>query len=80
MNREYRWRSKNGKAFFHAGFGRQDAVGTPHPGHDFPLQEGVRLIFAKGVDRIWYFILASVFLRIISRPLRRNRRNKRKGA
>lgn len=67
MTREFHRRSKNGKAYIHAGFGVQDAVGTKHPGHDIPLQEGLRLIFAKGVDRIWFWICAAAFLRRITR-------------
>lgn len=77
MTREWNWNSKSGKAYLHAGIGRQDAVGAPKPSDAIPLQEGFRLIFAKGIDRIWYTALAIAFLRLISRPLRRHRKKKR---
>jgi len=55
MKKEWKWRSKKGRAFFSAGIGEDDLVGTAHPGYDIPLQEGVRLLFAKGLARICLF-------------------------
>ena len=62
MTKEFYRRSKNGKAYIHAGFGVQDAVGAEKPSDAIPIQEGLRLIFAKGVDRIWLFICISALL------------------
>ena len=74
MEKEYHWRSKTGKAFFHAGFGSQDAVGAEKPSDAIPLGEGARLLFAKGVDRIWKVMLVSAALRMLTKPLRHKKR------
>ena len=79
MTREWERRSKDGKRFFHAGIGTADAVGTPHPGHDIPLQEGARLLFAKGVDRWWRFMKIALLLRVITGGLRKKRKTRRIG-
>lgn len=57
MKKEWNWRSRSGRGYFHAGIGQDDLVGTPHPGHDMPLGEGLRLLLAKGIDRIWIAVL-----------------------
>ncbi|MBR5370589.1 MAG: hypothetical protein IK130_00095 [Oscillospiraceae bacterium] len=56
MKKEWSWRSKSGKAYIHAGVGQDDLIGTPHPGYDIPLGEGVRVLAAKGIDRICLFV------------------------
>ena len=72
MEKEWKWKSKSGRAFFHAGIGQQDAVGTPHPGHDMPLGEGARLLLAKGVDNFWLLALVlGVFRALVRRRKRR---------
>lgn len=65
MTREWKWISKSGKTFFHTGCGIQNAVGAEKPSDAIPIQEGARLLFAKGVDRIWAFILISAAVRIL---------------
>lgn len=75
MEKEWRWNSKNGKRFFHAGFGRQDAVGAEKPSDAIPLQEGIRLYAAKGIDVIWKFALAR---HMVKRALRKRKKSKRK--
>ncbi len=74
MTREWKWKSKSGKAYFHAGCGTQDAIGAEKPGDAIPLQEGARLLFSKGVDRIWIFALVAGTLRLLTH----RKRNKRK--
>lgn len=71
MIKEWKWNSKSGKAFFRAGVGMQDAVGAPKPSEAVPLQEGLRVLFSRGVDHIWAIILASAFLRLLGRKLRK---------
>lgn len=55
MKKEWSWHGRSGKAFFSAGIGSDDLVGTPHPGYDIPLQQGARLLFAKSIERICLF-------------------------
>lgn len=74
MTKEFRWNSKSGKSYFHGGFGVQDAVGAEKPSDAIPLQEGARLLFAKGVDRIWAIMLISAAVRILTRKRRKKRR------
>lgn len=74
MTREWRWNSKNGKAYFHAGVGKQDAVGAPKPSDAIPIQEGMRLYAAKGIDVIWKYILVRHAIR---RVFRRRKKKKR---
>ena len=76
MTREWNWKSRSGRAYLHAGIGRQDAVGAEKPSDAIPLQEGVRLLAAKGIDRLWYTAIVIAVLRLISRPLRRNRKKR----
>ena len=57
MNWEWQKRSRNGKRFFHVGFGTADAVGTEHPASDIPMGEGLRLILAKSIERWWLLVL-----------------------
>lgn len=73
MKREWKWSSKSGKAFFHAGFCQQDAVGAPKPSEAIPLGEGFRLLFARGVDRLWLILLAAATPRMIARARRRKK-------
>ena len=73
MTKEWKWRSKTGRAFLHAGVGVQDAVGAEQPGHAIPLGEGARLLFAKGVDRIWKAALILGAIRLLL-PNRKRRR------
>ena len=63
MNWEWSKQSRDGRRFFRAGFGTADAVGTPHPGSEIPIQEGVRLLITKAVDRWWMIALAGVAVR-----------------
>lgn len=77
MNREWKWSSKNGRAYFNAGIGQQSAAGTPHPGQDIPLGEGARLLVTKGVDRWWKLLTAAAFLRALTRGKRKKRRKHR---
>ena len=74
MEKEFHWKSRSGSAFFNAGFASQDAVGAPKPSEAIPLQEGARLLFAKGVDRIWALMLLSAALRLLTRRRRKKRR------
>lgn len=76
MEKEWKWTNKSGKAFFHAGIGQSDMVGTPHPGHDIPLGEGVRLLTAKGIDRIWKFALAIGIARMLVHGKKRKGRRR----
>ena len=71
VTREWRWNSKNGKAYFHAGVGKQDAVGAPKPSDAIPIQEGMRLMAAKGIDVIWKFAAARFVLKRIFRRKRK---------
>ena len=64
MTREWKWKSKSGKAFFNAGYGRMDAVGAEKPSESIPLQEGTRLLFSKGIDRIWLVALAGIVIKV----------------
>ena len=73
MTREFHRRSKNGKAYIHAGFGVQDAVGAEKPSDAVPIQEGMRLIFAKGVDRIWLFVCAGALLHRFKKSRKKRR-------
>lgn len=74
MKKEFHWQSRSGRSFFNAGFGTQDAVGAEKPSEAIPLQEGARLLFAKGVDRIWALMLISAAVRILTRRHRKKRR------
>ena len=74
MEKEFHWKSKSGHAFFNAGFGSRDAVGAEKPSEAIPLQEGARLLFAKGVDRIWTVMLVSAAIRLLTFPLRHRKR------
>lgn len=74
MTKEWNWKSRSGKQFFHAGVLHQDAVGAEKPSDTIPLQEGVRLFAAKGVDTIWITGLLLALLRLLTH----RRRNKRK--
>lgn len=76
MTKEWRWKSKSGKAYFHGGIGRQDAVGAPKPSDAIPIQEGIRLFAAKGIDVIWKFVLVR---HAIKRVFRKKRKKNRKG-
>ena len=81
MTREWKWKSKSGKAYFHAGCGTQDAVGAEKPSEAIPLQEGARLLFAKGVDRIWLIsLIAGVISLLTHRKRQKRRKLKRKVA
>lgn len=70
MTREWNWKSKSGKAFFNAGYGKMDAVGAEKPSEAIPMQEGLRLLFAKGIDRIWLISLFAGLLTLLSRRRR----------
>ncbi|MCQ2417978.1 MAG: hypothetical protein MJ071_09270 [Oscillospiraceae bacterium] len=66
MIREWQWQSKSKKAFLNLGVGQQDAVGAPQPSEAIPLQDGLRLLFAKGIDRIWLFCLIAAALHTLT--------------
>ncbi len=62
MNWEWKKQSRDGKRFFHAGIGTADAAGTAHPASEIPMQEGMRLLFAKAVERWWKLVLIGAVL------------------
>lgn len=76
MRKEWTLTSKNGKAFFRAGFGQMSAAGTEKPGDDIPLGEGARLLFTRAVDRWWQVVLAAGAIKRLTRGKRRNKRRK----
>jgi len=67
VTKEWRWKSKNGKAFFHGGIARQGAVGAPKPSDAIPIQEGMRLAAAKGIDTLWKLIVIKHMLKRVFR-------------
>ena len=75
MTREWKWKNKSGSAFFHAGCGTQDAVGAEKPSEAIPLQEGVRLLFGRGVDHVWFLSLIAGLLALLL-PRKKHRRRK----
>lgn len=75
MTREWKWKSKSGRAYFHAGCGTQDAVGAEKPSEAIPLQEGVRLLFGRGVDHVWLLSLIAGLLALLL-PRKKHRRRK----
>ena len=76
MIKEWQWKSENGHSFLHAGIGTQDAVGAPKPSEAIPLQEGLRLLSAKGIDRLWHIYLFTVIVRLLKRSVRKKRRHR----
>lgn len=77
MTKEWKWKSESGRSFLHAGFGSQDAVGAPKPSEAIPLQEGLRLLTAKGIDRIWHIYLFTLLVRVLKRRHRKKRSRRR---
>lgn len=77
MKKEWKWRKPDSSAFFSAGVFQEDAVGAEKPSDAIPLQEGARLLFSKGIDRIWLFALTAGVLRLLTHR-RRNQRRKLK--
>ena len=77
MTREWKWKSKSGKAYFHAGCGMQEAVGAEKPSEVIPLQEGVRWLFGRGVDPVWFLSLIGGLLALLL-PRKKHRRRKLK--
>lgn len=75
MTREWKWKSKSGKAYFHAGCGTQDAVGAEKPSEAIPLQEGIRLLFGRGVDHVWFLSLIAGLLALLTHWKRNKRRS-----
>lgn len=75
MTKEWKWKSKSGNAFLNAGFGVQDAVGAEKPSEAIPLQEGARLLFAKGIDRIWKIVILSALIRLLLPKRRRKKQH-----
>ena len=75
MTREWKWKSKSGSAYFHAGCGTQDAVGAEKPSEAIPLQEGVRILFGRGVDHVWFLSLIGGLLFLLL-PRKQHRRKK----
>ncbi len=49
----WRRRFRNGRSWIHIGYGTQTAVGSQHPSDSIPLQEGLKLLGAYAVERIW---------------------------
>ena len=76
MEKEWRRSSKDGKRFFHAGFGRQDAVGAEKPSDAIPIQEGIRLFAAKRIDVIWKYVLVRHALKRVFRRKKKRRKGK----
>ena len=74
MTKEWKWRKADGSAFFNAGVFQQDAVGAEKPSDAIPLQEGARLLFAKGVDRIWLLSILGGILALLTHRKRNKRR------
>lgn len=74
MTKEWKWRKADGSAFFSAGVCQQDAVGAEKPSDAIPLQEGARLLFARGVDHIWLIALLGGFVRLLTHRKRNKRR------
>lgn len=74
MRKEWSRTSKNGKAFFTAGFGQMSAVGTEKPGDEIPLGEGARLLFTRAVDRWWQVVLAAAAIRRLTHGRRWKKR------
>ena len=72
MNWEWNRKSRDGKRFLHVGFGTADAVGTKHPASEIPIQEGLRLLIAKGIERWWMFVLIGAALRKLTHKRRRS--------
>ena len=70
MTKEWNWKSKSGRSFVNVGFGVQDAVGAPKATDAIPIQDGVRLLVAKGIDRMYRIMR-------LGRPLRRRRRRRK---
>ena len=77
MTKEWKWKKADGSAFFSAGVCQQSAVGAEKPSDAIPLQEGARLLFAKGVDRIWLISLLGGVITLLTHR-RRNKRRKLK--
>ena len=77
MIKEWKWSSKDGRSFLHAGAGSQDAVGAPQPSEAIPLQEGLRLLTAKGIDRLWHIYLLTLLVRVLKRKYRKKRSRRR---
>ena len=75
MTREWKGKSKSGRAYFHAGCGTQDAVGAEKPSEAIPLQEGVRLLFGRGVDHVWFLSLIAGLLALLTHRKRNKRRS-----
>ena len=71
MNKEWNWRSKSGRTYFHAGIGRQSAVGTEHPASDIPIGEGLRLAASEGISRWWKLLTAIAVLRVLTKKRRK---------
>lgn len=74
MVKEWRWRSKSGRSALHAGIGSMDAVGAQKPSDAIPMQEGLRLLIAKGIDRWWLIICIAAFIRRITKRKGRKHR------
>lgn len=74
MTKEWNWKKADGSAFFHAGVLQQDAVGADKASDAIPLQEGARLLFAKGVDRIWLISALGGILALLTHRKRHKRR------
>ena len=74
MTKEWKWRKADGSAFFNAGVFQQDAVGAEKPSDAIPLQEGARLLFAKGVDCIWLLSILGGILALLTHRKRNKRR------
>ncbi|MCQ2435060.1 MAG: hypothetical protein MJ062_07465 [Oscillospiraceae bacterium] len=73
---EKHFQSKDGRRFLDIGYQSQTAVGSgDKPSEVVPLQEGARLLFAKGIDNWWKIILGGLLLRkIVRAPFKRKKR------
>ena len=74
MTKEWKWKKADGSAFFSAGVCQQSAVGAEKPSDAIPLQEGARLLFAKGMDRIWLLSLLGGVITLLTHRKRNKRR------
>lgn len=77
---EKHFQSKDGRRFFDIGYRSQTAVGSgsEKPSDTIPLQEGARLLFAKGVDQWWKLILGSIIVgKILRAPFRKKKKRVR---
>lgn len=78
MNMEKHFQSKDGKRWLDVGFESRSIVGSGEekPSDVVPIQEGARLLFAKGVDNWWKIVLVGLTARkIVRAPFRKRKKS-----